>query len=95
MLTKKLIIDCLKTILDPEINLDIWTMGIIYGIDIKDDNEVKILMTYTTPFCPYGGVLTEQVKDKLRDLGCKTVNVEVTFDPPWQPSEELRVALGI
>ena len=94
-MTKEQIIACLKTILDPEINLDIWTMGIIYAIEIKNADEVNILMTYTTPLCPYGGALSEQIKNKLTDLGCQTVNVTVTFEPPWQPSEELRAALGI
>lgn len=94
-MTKEQIIDRLKTILDPEINLDIWTMEIIYNIDIKNNDEVNILMTYTTPFCPYGAMLTAQIKVALKDLGFKTVNVEITFDPPWQPSEELRIVLGI
>lgn len=95
MITRDTIIAELKTIFDPEINLDIWTMGLIYDIEIKSDTEVKILMTYTTPMCPFGEQLKQQVIEKLTDLGFKTVQVEVTFNPPWKPSEELRMMLGI
>jgi metal-sulfur cluster biosynthetic enzyme len=95
MITRDEITSELKTIFDPEINLDIWTMGLIYNIDIKNNNEVHILMTYTTPLCPFGADLKRQVDEKLTDLGFTTVTIEVTFNPPWKPSEELRLMLGI
>ncbi len=93
--TKDEIIAELKTIFDPEINLDIWTMGLIYAIDFRADDEVYILMTYTTPLCPFGPLLTEQIEEKITDLGAKKVTIEVTFEPAWKASEELRTMLGI
>ena len=95
MITRDAIIAEFKTVFDPEINLDIWTMGIIYEINIKSDDEVHILMTYTTPMCPFGPQLNQQIKEKLHDLGVKTIDIELTFIPPWKPSEELRLMLGI
>ena len=95
MITRDTIIAELKTVFDPEINLDIWTMGLIYEIDVKSENEVHILMTYTTPMCPFGPQLNQQIQEKLHDLGIKTIDLEVTFNPPWKPSEELRTILGI
>lgn len=94
-ITKEEIIAELKTVFDPEIHLDIWTMGLIYEIDIKSEEEVHILMTYTTPMCPFGPDLNKQIEEKLHDLGFKTVEVEVTFNPPWKASDELRTMLGI
>lgn len=93
--TKEEIIAELKTVFDPEINLDIWTMGLIYEITIKSDDEVHVLMTYTTPMCPFGPLLTQQIKEKITDLGATKVEVEVTFSPPWKASDELRTILGI
>ncbi len=95
MITKDAIINELKTVLDPEINLDIWTMGLIYTINIISDKELEITMTYTTPMCPFGPVLKEQITEKMHDLGFTSVALEVTFEPPWQSSEELRTILGI
>jgi metal-sulfur cluster biosynthetic enzyme len=94
MLTNEKVITTLKTIKDPEVNLDIWTMGLIYNIDIQE-NTVKILMTYTTPFCPWGPDLQEQIKSALEDAGAKKIIIEVTFDPPYKMPDELRLMLGI
>lgn len=95
MITRDTIIAELKTVFDPEINLDIWTMGLVYEITIKSDDEVHILMTYTTPMCPFGPQLQQQIQEKLHDLGIATVTIEVTFNPLWKASEELRTMLGI
>lgn len=95
MVTRDDIIAEFKTIFDPEINLDIWTMGLIYEIIIVDETMVHIVMTYTTPMCPFGAQLTQQVKEKLTDLGFDNVSVVVVFEPAWKPSEELRTVLGI
>ena len=92
---KDQIIETLKTIKDPEIDLDIWTMGLIYGIEIKNENEVKITMTYTSPFCPWGPQLAEEVKNALLKIGAAKPEIEVTFDPPYQMPEELRNILGV
>ncbi|HLD60993.1 MAG TPA: metal-sulfur cluster assembly factor [Patescibacteria group bacterium] len=103
MLTKDQIIEALKTVKDPEVGLDVWTMGLIYNIEIKKPSsakatagEIKILMTYTTPFCPWGPQLNDEVTNVLKDqLGVKNVDIKITFDPPYQMPDELRAMLGI
>ncbi len=95
MITREQIIQRLENILDPEIGMDIWTMGLIYEIDIKGENSVRIRMTFTSPLCPAGPYLEEEVKNNLREIGCSNVDIEITFDPPWQPPPALREALGI
>lgn len=87
--------DEIKKIIDPELGIDIWTLGLIYDITILDPHTVHILMTFTSPFCPAGALLTSRVEQYVRDLGYETVDVEITFDPPWQPTQELRDALGM
>lgn len=95
MITRDDIIQEFKRIYDPELHVDIWTMGLIYDIQVKSDTEVHILMTYTTPLCPFGPDLNRQIQEKLHDLDIKTVEIEVTFSPPWKPSEDLRTMLGM
>lgn len=95
MLTKEQVIEVLQTVLDPEIGLDIWTMGLVYDIIIAEDS-VKIIMTYTTPMCPWGPQLKEEIVSTLKEvLGFKKVDIEITFDPPYQMPEELRAMFGI
>ncbi len=89
------IIESLETIFDPDINCDIWTMGLIYDIDIRSETEVFFLMTYTTPFCPAGSFLQQQIIDEMNNLGFTTVEIEVTFEPLWQMPEALKIMLGI
>lgn len=95
MITREQIIEKLKTVKDPEINLDIWTMGLIYEINIKNQSTVDILMTYTTPMCPFGSFLKKLTYNALSDLNFKKIHIKVTFSPAWKPSEELRSMLGI
>jgi metal-sulfur cluster biosynthetic enzyme len=87
------IITAIKTVNDPEIGIDIWTLGLIYKIEI-DKKAVTITMTLTTPMCPYGPMLMDEVKEKVQELGA-IVTLNLVFDPVWQPSEELRAMLGI
>ncbi len=95
MINKDQVIEALKTVQDPELNMDVWTLGLVYEIQVKSANEVFLLITYTTPMCPFGPILNQKIQDAMHDLGFKTVEFEVTFDPPWEPSEELRASLGI
>ena len=93
--TREDAIEVLKTIKDPEVDLDIWTMGLIYKLEIID-STVKILMTYTTPFCPWGPQMNDEIKTTLKNsLGAKEVDIELTFDPPYKMPDELRAILGI
>lgn len=94
-ITKEDVIEILKTVLDPEIHLDVWTMGLIYNVEIKD-GAAAILMTYTTPFCPWGPQLNEEITAALKEqLGVKNVDITLTFDPPYTMPDELRATLGI
>ena len=92
---KEKIIEVLKTCIDPEIMIDIYTLGLIYTI--KEENEnIDIEMTLTSPMCPYGEELVSDVELKLKALeGVKEVKVKLVFDPPWQPPEDVKLMLGI
>ena len=95
MATNEDIMNVLKSVNDPELSIDIVTLELIYNVNVENDN-VKIKMTFTSPMCPYGPMLVEEIKAKVNQLnGVKEVNIEVVFDPPWQPSEELRATLGV
>ena len=92
------IVKVLKTIFDPEIPVDIYELGLIYDVFVNEDNDVKILMTLTTPNCPVAESLPLEVKNKIADIkGVKSSEVEMTFDPPWTRdlmSEEAKLELG-
>jgi len=94
MVTKEQVVKILQTIKDPEVDMDIWTMGLIYNLTVKKD-AVEILLTYTTPFCPWGPQINEEITEALQNLGIKKVKIEVTFDPPYKMPEELRAMLGV
>jgi metal-sulfur cluster biosynthetic enzyme len=96
MTLKDKIIEVFKHTLDPEIGIDLWTLGLIYGFELSDDEErLRVKMTFTTPLCPFGPQLIGDLKRSLLGLGLRVVDIEVTFDPPWEPSEELREMLGV
>lgn len=95
MATKEEVIEVLKKVNDPEIGIDVWTLELIYEVKVEN-NVIKVRMTFTTPMCPYGPMLVEEIKGKLKELKeVKDVDLEITFDPPWQPSEQLRATLGV
>lgn len=95
MISKEDIASVIKKIKDPELNIDLWTLGLIYDVQISEEDEVSITMTYTTPLCPYGGEMKQQIEAAIQVLNPKTLKVEVTFDPPWQPPKGLREMLGV
>ena len=95
MVKKDEIINALKNVKDPEIGLDIVTLGLVYDIQIVDSGVIYIKMTLTTPMCPFGPQMVDELKQKIQNIGAEKVEIEVTFDPPWQPNEELRVMLGV
>lgn len=95
MITKERLIQALKETKDPEIGLDIYTLGLVYETKITGD-EVYIKMTFTTPLCPYGPALMQETEKHVQQVtGAKKVKIEITFDPPWQPSEEVKMMRGI
>ncbi|MBI4438648.1 metal-sulfur cluster assembly factor [Candidatus Woesearchaeota archaeon] len=95
MATKEEVISALKTCYDPELQIDVWTLGLIYEINLPSDDKAEIKMTLTTPFCPYGPALLEDIENAVKNACDVDVDIELVFDPPWQPSEELRAMLGL
>jgi FeS assembly SUF system protein len=93
------IIKVLKNIYDPEIPVNIYDLGLIYELDADDDNNVKIKMTLTTPNCPIAGDILREVRDSVEAVeGVKSLDLKLTFDPPWDESnlsEEARLELGL
>jgi len=93
------IISELKSIYDPEIPVNIYEIGLIYKIQIDDDFTVHIVMTLTTPNCPVAESLPAEVREKVIALeGVKDVDLELTFEPPWDMemlSDEAKLELGI
>lgn len=96
--TEERIVDVLKTVYDPEIPVDIWNLGMIYKIDVKDDHTVDLDMTFTSPSCPAADFILEDVRTKMESLEeVKSANVNLVFEPSWDQSmmsEEARVELG-
>ncbi len=100
MKTEKDIQEKLKEIKDPELGIDIITLGLIRAIKLDDRQKTgvrgaEILMTLTSPFCPFADELIAQIEDTVEGLGFEDVRVELTFDPPWEPGPELREILGV
>ena len=92
------IVDVLKTVYDPEIPVNIYDLGLIYKIDVKDDATVDIDMTFTAPTCPAAEFILEDVRQKVVALdGVKAATVNLVFEPAWDQSmlsEEARLELG-
>ena len=93
------IIQVLKTIHDPEIPVNIYELGLIYDIDIDDDNDVLIVMTLTAPNCPVADNLPLEVEEAVkRTEGVNNVQIRLTFEPAWSPdkiSDEAKLTLGL
>lgn len=93
-------VEVLKTVKDPEIGHNVWDLGLIYGIDVAPDGRVTVRMTMTTPFCPYGPALVDEVKSSLSRAfpNLPAVSVIVVWDPPWgleKVSPAVRAELGL
>ncbi|SEI03670.1 FeS assembly SUF system protein [Paenimyroides aquimaris] len=93
------IVKVLKTIFDPEIPVDIYELGLIYDVFVNESRDVKILMTLTSPNCPVAETLPMEVKEKVGSINSvNDVEIELTFDPPWDKdmmSEEAKLELGM
>ncbi|MBI9060767.1 MAG: SUF system Fe-S cluster assembly protein [Marinilabiliaceae bacterium] len=93
------IIKAIKTVFDPEIPVNVYDLGLIYEINVEEDNKVRIVMTLTSPNCPVAEALPEEVREKVAALeGVKSVDLNLTFDPPWSKdmlSEEALLELGL
>ncbi len=93
------IVMLLKTVYDPEIPVDIYSLGLIYGIDVEDGGNVKIDMTLTAPSCPASDFLMEDIRTKIESIdGVKGVEVNLVFEPEWNQdmmTEEAKLELGL
>jgi FeS assembly SUF system protein len=92
------VIDVIRTVYDPEIPVNIFELGLVYKVDIDDDDRVQIEMTLTSPACPVAGTLPGEVEAKVKTVaGVTDATVELVWDPPWNPSmmtEEAQLELG-
>lgn len=97
MPAEKEVREALRDVIDPELNINIVDLGLVYEVDVESD-EVYVLMTLTTPGCPLHGVFDEMVRQEVAKVeGVNEVEVELTFEPRWSPeemSEEAREELG-
>ena len=98
-INKEQVIECIKTVMDPEIPVNLYDLGLIYEIKINDKNDIKIIMTLTNPNCPVAGSMPKSVGEsveKLRNLN--SIEVSLVWDPKWHKdlmSEEAKLALDI
>ena len=93
------VIEALKDIYDPEIPVNIYDLGLIYGVDVSEDADVTIVMTLTTPHCPVAESMPGEVELRVGSVpGVRDAQVEIVWDPPWDPSkmsDEARLELGM
>jgi FeS assembly SUF system protein len=93
------VVEALRTCFDPEIPVNIYELGLVYDVKVDSSGQVDIRMTLTSPLCPVAASLPVEVEDKLRALpGVAAAKVEITWDPPWDPSrmsEAARLQLGM
>jgi metal-sulfur cluster biosynthetic enzyme len=107
MLTENKIIESLKSVIDPELNFDIVKLGLIrtveigeYFEEIKSYEYIKIIITLTTPMCPFADIIISDIRDNITEL-CFTndvkseINIDVSFDPPWTCPEDIRLEMGV
>lgn len=92
------VVQACRSVYDPEIPVNIFDLGLVYTVDISPENDVNIIMTLTAPGCPVAGEMPGWVADAVDPLpGVKSVNVQMTFEPPWgmdMMSDEARLELG-
>ena len=93
------VIECIRTVVDPEIPVNLYDLGLIYEIKINDKNDIKIKMTLTTPNCPVAESLPKEVKDGAMQVdGIDNVDLELVWDPPWNKdmmSEAAKLELNL
>lgn len=98
MVSQDQVIAKLKTVEDPELKINLVDLGLIYKVTISTENNVKVLMTLTSPGCPLSFIFDQLVSQAVKEIPeVKDVRVELTFEPPWSPakmSEEAKLELG-
>lgn len=97
-LTSESCFEHLKEVIDPEIFQNIVDLGLVYGCDVRDDNGVDVTMTLTTPHCPMGPQIIEDVQNTLKKYGAPEVEVSIVWEPMWTPdamTDELKREFGL
>ena len=93
------VVEALKTVFDPEIPVNIYELGLIYNVDVRDDRSVEVRLTLTSPMCPVAGSLPPEVEAKVAQVeGVTASSVDLVWDPPWEPSmmsEAAKLELGM
>ena len=99
IINKEQVIECIRTVVDPEIPVNLYDLGLIYEIKINDNNDIKIKMTLTNPNCPVAGTMPESVGKSVEKLSnINSIEVSLVWDPKWHKdlmSEEAKLALDI
>lgn len=97
-ITKKILLNKLKSVMDPELGISIVDLGLVYDVTMDKKGKVEVTMTLTTMGCPLFELMADPVKKKLGKMsGVSNVEINLTFDPPWTPekmSKEAKVKLG-
>ena len=99
LVSEELIRERLRDVVDPELRLSVVDLGLIYAVEI-DGSKVRITYTLTSPACPLGGLIAEQIRGAVAEMpGVRAVELNLTFSPPWDPramaSEDARMEMGI
>ncbi len=85
---KEQVIAALKTVNDPELGIDIWNLGLVYDVDVNEDNDVKVEFTLTTMGCPIGPMIDEEIRAGTQYIeGIGEVTTEMVMYPPWSPEK--------
>ena len=96
---RELVVEQLRGVYDPEIPVNIYELGLIYGVDVSEEGGVNIRMTLTSPMCPAAEMLPPEVETRAREVpGVTSVTLDLVWDPPWSPermSEAARLELGM
>jgi FeS assembly SUF system protein len=96
---ERLVVDALRDVYDPEIPVNIYELGLIYGVDVEPSGAVTVRMTLTAAGCPAAQALPAEVQERVRTVpGVTSAKVDLTFDPPWDPSrmsEAAKLELGM
>lgn len=99
MITKETVLEYLKEVIDPELNINIVDLGLIYDVDIKESGDVDVTMTLTSPGCPLSVVFEEWVPAAVKKIeGVKEVHINLVWEPAWDPdkmSDDTKEMLGI
>ena len=98
MVDEEDVLEALSNVIDPELGLDFVELGLIYGIEVTEDADVHVTFTLTSPGCPIGPQVAEQIREYVGELeGIEKVHPKMVFTPPWTPelmSEDAKFALG-